>query len=410
VVEHHRRRQTLDGAGGGPGGALGLVDLVAGVELAPARAVCAGLGALQRRGRAGGRCGGRCGGLVALRAGHAGRRCGTALVALQRLLVAHRRRRCALVGLEFLGHGHRLAEVDVSRHGGTQVFAADHGLDELHEPALQAVFHLVHVLQLLRIEPRGAFGLGRGEQGAAAVGHCHCARVQVGYARRHQVHDARELGAIEGAAGPHVHDDGRRGLLLLAEESVLRRQRQHHLGRLHHREAADGAHQLALERALDRHVLAGLRLAEALLVQQLVALHRTLGQAGGAELHAHLVHAVGRHHDGAAAFAELVRHVHRRQLRQDGPAVAVADAGIKHAKVGLARVHHEGDADGRQCGHTRPEGQQGPQRDARKSFRERRALGHQGGGGGGDDGVVHAGAVREACWGGQALLNGTDCS
>ena len=72
-------------------------------------------------------------------------------------------------------------------------------------------------------------------------------------------------------------------------------------GALHRGQRADRARELAFEAALEGEALLELGLAEAGAVHQLEADDRALGQAGGGQLQAQVVHLRGRHQDRAAA-------------------------------------------------------------------------------------------------------------
>ena len=65
------------------------------------------------------------------------------------------------------------------------------------------------------------------------------------------MHDACHLGAVELAPGGERQHHRGAGLLLLAEEAVLVRQREVHARRLHRRKGGDAASELAFEAALD---------------------------------------------------------------------------------------------------------------------------------------------------------------
>ena len=83
-----------------------------------------------------------------------------------------------------------------------------------------------------------------------------------------------------------------------------------------------------------------LRHAKAIGVHLLKSGNRALGQAQAGQLKAGVVHFVCGHHDGAAAFGVLVRHVHGGQLGNDGAAVFFGQVGVQHAPIGLA-AHHQ---------------------------------------------------------------------
>jgi hypothetical protein len=322
-------------------------------------------------------------------------RVGTGLGGLQDLRAFHCGGRIAVVGLEFLAHRHGLGEIDVGGDRGTQVFPAHHGLKQFDQTLLQAGLHLLTVLELMGVQPVLRAPVLLGQQGAGAINHAHGLGVEVRHAGGHQVNDAGDLSAVQRAPGVHGEHDRGGGLLLLAEEAVLRRQRQVHTHLLDGRQAADRAHEFALGGTLHGHAFAGLGLAEFLGVQQLIAHGGALGQAQIAQLHAQIQHLVGWHQDGAAAFAVLVGHVHLRQLGQYRAPILVGQAAEQDAVITLAAAaQRQGDGHGRKgCG-AHAQHQQGLQGQGGQLLRQRARLGDQRLRGGGGEGSVHGRPVR----------------
>ena len=114
-----------------------------------------------------------------------------------------------------------------------------------------------------------------------------------------------------------------RRLLLFADEAVLVGQRQVNAGRLDTGKRLDRTGQFAFQATLEIQPFLELRDAEAAVVQQLEAGHRALGQALGGQAQAGVMHTLGGHQDGVAAFGILVGDVQGGQLRHHGAAVLV---------------------------------------------------------------------------------------
>src|SRR3989344_94959 len=314
--------------------------------------------ALRAGGLQGGRCAvdrgsGRHGGLVAGRAGHARRRGAALPRALAGLLAAHRGG-CvrALVGLELLGGLLDLREVHVGGDLGAQVVGAQHRLQDVAHTLGVAALDLAHVLQLLRVQA-GLIGravLLASQQRATLVNDADGLGRHLRHAGRHQVHDAGELTAVEGAAGVEGQHHRCGGLLLLAEKAIWVGQGQVHAGALHTGDGLDRAGQLAFQATLEVQALLELGGAELLVFHQLEAHHRAFGQAGRGQFQAHVVHLVGRHQDGGAAVGVLVGHLHLLQLGQDRAAILVRQVGVEHAVVALATPQRHGHQDGDQHG------------------------------------------------------------
>ena len=118
--------------------------------------------------------------------------------------------------------------------------------------------------------------------------------------------DGADLLLLQRAAHPH-HDRGRRLRRLAREQRPLGQHEVDARG-LDAVDAADGAGELAFQRAQMIDVLDEARGAERVrLVEDLVADAAALGQAAFGELHAQPRHLVLRHQDDAALVAHLVR-------------------------------------------------------------------------------------------------------
>ena len=145
--------------------------------------------------------------------------------------------------------------------------------------------------------------------------------------------------------------------MLLAEKTILLRQRQMHARALHGGQGLDGARQLTFEPALEIQPLLELRHPETVAFHQLKAGHRALGQPLRRQAQAYIVHAIRRHHDRAAALGMAIGHVHLRKLGNDGTTVLVGQIGEQDAVVLLTPHHHGGDGSGHQQHHAQPQAQ-----------------------------------------------------
>ena len=299
----------------------------------PSAAWGAGLAPLTGRGSVLGR-------LVAGGAGNA-RGLGRLLLtrAFHHLLAAHHARVGGLVGAVLLRGRFGLAEIHLGRDLRLHIVLADHGLQDLQDAAHVLLLDLLGVVQLLHVHGVGV-AVGRlRQQLARVVQDAHGRGSHLGHAGGHQVHDARDLRAVQHAARVQAQQHRGRRLLLLAEKAVLIGQGQMHACALHGGQGLDGARQLAFKAALEIEAFLELGDAELAVLHQLETRHRTLGQALGGQLQAHIVHAVGRDEDGTAAFRVAVRHVHLRQLGDDGATILVAQIGEQHLVVRLAVEH-----------------------------------------------------------------------
>ena len=353
-VNNYRRRQALDVAGAAACDLDGLVHFVIGNRLtltASLRTTALTTISSLRRwvGSVNGRCG-VCRWLIAGGAGDASGRGGLGFATrLRHLLAAHSTAVTRLVGAVLLRGRFGLAEVQICRNLGLHIVLADDGLQNVQNAAHILLLDLLGVEELLHVHAASAAVWRLRQQLARIVEHADGAGLHLRHARRHQMHDAGNLRAIQHAAGVNAQQHRGRRLLLLAEKSVLVGQCQMHACALHGVEREDGAGQLALQPALEIQTLLKLGDAEFAVFHQLKASHRAFGQALRGQLQAHIVHAVCRDQDGAAAFAVLVRHVHLRQLRHDGTAILVADIGEQHLVIRLAVEHRRGhDTDGDQ--------------------------------------------------------------
>ncbi len=183
--------------------------------------------------------------------------------------------------------------------------------------------------------------------------------------------DRVDLVGLEAAAA-HVDEDGGGGLhAVVGEEQAVFGLDDHHARGADPGELADGAGELALQRAQVVGALDEIAEAELALVEDFKANALPARQALGGEIHAELVDALGRDGHGGAAGGNLVRDVLRLQVADDGGGVLVAEARVEQLVIGPARPEHDGDhaADDGEGGHgqrhalveaeLRPEGQKG---------------------------------------------------
>ena len=253
---------------------------------------------------------------------------------------------------------------------GEHLAAPDHRLEQFEDALAVARLDLVHVLKLLRVEAGALIAFGRRrQQRAGLVEHADRFRIHLGHAARHQVDDAGDLRAVERA--PRVQRQQHRGagLLLLAKESVLVRQREVHARVLHRGERGDRARELAFEAALEGEALLELSLAE--------ADDRALGQAGRGHLQPHVVDLGSGHQDGRAAVGMLVGHVHLRQLGDDRAAVLVGQVGVQHFVVALAAPHRHREHHADEGGEAEGERQLALRRQRRQARTEAAAIGER---------------------------------
>ena len=199
VVKHHGRAQALDHAGTRFHHLDGFVHLVVGDGLfahvaCTLRAACGlqGLGlAVDRRGRRHRR-------LVGGSSWHTRRLAGRAAVGFHHLLAAYDTGVLSLVGAVLLRGLFGLRKIHLSRHLRFDVVAPHHRLQYVHDAAGVQRLYLLHIGQLLRVSAGAAtqaFCWGR-QQFAAVVQHAHGCRAELGHARRHQMHNACQLGAV----------------------------------------------------------------------------------------------------------------------------------------------------------------------------------------------------------------------
>ncbi len=229
-------------------------------------------------------------------------------------------------------------EVDVGGHLCAHVVLADDRRQDRFDALQVVLLQRLDVLELGRVEH--ALVAGVRQQVAVLVDDRDRLGRQLRHAGRHQVADGRDLAFIDGAARVKLQHDRRGRLLALAHEQRRLGDGQVHAGGLHRGDGLDRARQLAFQPALVVDLLGKLADAELLVVHQLHAGRAALGQALRCQAQARLMHLLGRHHDRAAAFGELVRHVHLLQRLQHRAAVALGQVAVQHLVVRAARPQH----------------------------------------------------------------------
>jgi hypothetical protein len=195
-------------------------------------------------------------------------------------------------------------------------------------------------------ETRGGVAVRSGEQRTGLIHDSHARRGKLRNARRDEMHDGLHLRVVEPPAGKQLQHHRRARLALLAQEHRLRRQREMHARGLHGLHRADRARELGLHRAHVHRVLHERGLAERAALGHLVdAEARAARQAGGRELHADFVLAIGRHEQAAAVGHELVGDLAAVEQRGNLAGIAVAQARIELRVLRALRPEHHGHAD-----------------------------------------------------------------
>jgi hypothetical protein len=162
--------------------------------------------------------------------------------------------------------------------------------------------------------------------------------------------DGLDLLRLERTAHPH-HDRGRR-LGGLARKQRPLRQYQMNPGRLDAVDGADGAGELAFERAQMVDVLNEAGGAECVgLVENLVTDTAALGQPGLGEVHAQPRDLVLRHHDHGAVVAQFVGNGLAFQVLDDAGGILGAEVGEQggHLRRGDAHNDKRKEADQGDC-------------------------------------------------------------
>jgi hypothetical protein len=262
---------------------------------------------------------------------------GAGAARFRRLLAADRLRFRRRVRLEAFGRGIGLGKVDVGGGFGAHVAGAHQRGDDRFHLLDDVLLQRLDIFELVRVELLAVLvGVIR-EQGAVLVDDGDVRRWQIRDRRRHQVHDGADLRPVERAARLQVQQYRCGRLLLLAHEHGRFRQRQVHACRRDGGQRLDRVGQFAFQRALVIDLFDELRSAQFLVFQQFEADIAGARQALLRQLQAHVVHALGRHHDRIAAVGKLVLDAHLVERRGDGAAILVGVVREQHAVVGRRR-------------------------------------------------------------------------
>ena len=164
-----------------------------------------------------------------------------------------------------------------------------------------------------------------------------------------------DLSGIEGAAHAD-HDRGRR-LRRLAREQRPLGQNEMDAGRLDAVDGADGAGELAFQRAQMVDVLDEARGAQRVrFVEDLVTDAAALGQAAFGELHPQPRHLVLRDQDHAAFIADLERNALPLQILDDAGGVVHAEVGEQGRHLRRRHPHDDEAEEANQSGSDRDHG------------------------------------------------------
>ena len=159
-------------------------------------------------------------------------------------------------GLPFKNAGARVAGAAVGvrrrRRQAAVLRAQLVGTEDRRQQILDAAhvarFQPLLVLHLVHVQARRTAGRAR-QQVAGLIDDRDLIGGEPRYARRHQMHDRRDLTGVEHAAGLELHQHRGRRLLLVAHEHRVLRQREVHARVLHRGERGDRARQEALRDA-----------------------------------------------------------------------------------------------------------------------------------------------------------------
>ena len=181
-----------------------------------------------------------------------------------------------------------------------------------------------------------------GQELAALVDDRHPLRPQSVDGAGDEMTDGANLMRLQRAAD--LEHDGRGGIDLVAREQRAIGHHQMHAGVLDAVERADGAGELAFERAHVVDVLHEARGAEHLrLVEDLVTDAAALGQAAFGERHAQPGDAVLRHHHDVAVVAQLIGHGLTVELLHDRRRILIGQIGEQRRHQRRRHPHDEED-------------------------------------------------------------------
>ena len=156
------------------------------------------------------------------------------------------------------------------------------------------------------------------------------------------MHDRVDLAVAQRAARFQGQYHGRLGGLAVADEHRRLGHGQVHPRPRYRAQGFNGAGQLALQTALEIHLLGELADPERLLVHDLKAHVAAFRQALFGELQTQFVDLVAGHHQGATALAELIGHRAAFQFTDDAAAVGFAEVAVEHPVFRRAGPHQHG--------------------------------------------------------------------
>ena len=215
--------------------------------------------------------------------------------------------------------------------------------------------------------------------------------------------DPGNLAGIERAPRTQGDKDRGAGLLAVTQKGGGPRDGQMHAHRGDRAHGADGARQLALQAALVVHLLAELRQADFLLIQQFEADVPAAGQAAGGEAQPGFVDGRPRHENDRAVPRQAIGDILLLQRGDDRGAVAGVQVGKQDAILGLAAPQQQGREQGEHQGATDGRGdfaRRGPRGQPCAQGAQARAQGRGGCRWRGGLRVGHAGPgrARAAAW------------
>ena len=174
------------------------------------------------------------------------------------------------------------------------------------------------------------------------VDHRNAPRRQPGHRRGDQVLDGLHLAMVEAPAAIHVQGHRRARLDLLAAEQLAPGQHEMDPGGAHVGQRADGARELALERAAQVDVGEELGGAErALLIEDLVADGAAPGQPLLGERHAQAKRLIGGDQDGAPVTLQAEGDAHRLEAADDRGAVVELELAVQQRVVRLGHAQQQ---------------------------------------------------------------------
>ena len=215
---------------------------------------------------------------------------------------------------------------------------------------------------MLALHTGGAYARGCvsrhavGQELPGLVDHGDAFRPQAVDGRSHQMTNGAHLLRLKAAT--HLEHDGGRRFHLFAREQRPLRQHEMDARRLHAVDGADGAGELAFERAEMVDVLNEARRAQDIgFIENLVADAAAFRQAGFGELHAQPRNGILRDEDGAAVHLQFEGNALPLQVSHDGAGIGLREIAEqrRHLRRGDAQDDEgeESDERGRDGSHRR---------------------------------------------------------